>query len=557
MRKFSIGVDFGTLSGRAILVDIASGEEMGESVHEYSHKIMEECLPCGVKLGVDFALQHPQDYLDVFANTVPDVMRQGGVRPEDIVGIGIDFTACTVLPVMNDGTPLCFLEKFKSRPHAYVKLWKHHAAQKHANMLNEIAEKRDEQWLKRYGGKISSEWLFPKIWQILDEDEEVYNTMYHFVEAADWVIWQLTGKQSRNSCTAGYKAMWHGEEGYPGKDFFAALDPRFKNVINDKLSCQITPIGKKAGEISKDAAGLTGLAPGTAVACANVDAHVSVPAVKITGPGKMLAIMGTSTCHMLLGEKEVVVPGMCGVVYEGILPGFYGYEAGQSCVGDHFAWFTENCLPEEYTVAAKTAGISIHQYMSEKADKLHAGESGLLALDWWNGNRSVLVDADLTGVMLGMTLATKPEEIYRALVEATAYGTRKIIETFEANGVKVDEFYAAGGISRNPIVMQIYADIINKPVKIAGSSQAPALGSAIFGALAAGTANGGYDDVSDASEAMGKLMDYHYTPREKEAAVHNRLYKEYSKLHDYFGRGENDVLKHLKDIKKSVKGDLL
>ena len=557
MGKYSIGIDFGTLSGRAVLVDITSGEELGESVYEYSHKVMEDCLPCGTKLGVDWALQHPQDYLDVFAETVPDVMKKGNARPEDVVGIGIDFTACTVLPVTYDGTPLCFLDKFKSRPHAYVKLWKHHAAQKHANMLNEIAEKRDEQWLKRYGGKISSEWLFPKLWQILDEDEEIYNTMCHFVEAADWVVWQLTGKQSRNSCAAGYKAMWHGEEGYPGEDFFAALDPRLKDVINDKLSCKITAIGKKAGEITEEAAKLTGLVPGTAVAVANVDAHVSAPAVKITGPGKMLAIMGTSTCHMLLGSNETVVPGMCGVVFEGILPGFYGYEAGQSCVGDHFAWFVENCLPEEYINAAKTAGVSIHQYMSELAVRLEAGESGLLALDWWNGNRSVLVDVDLTGVMLGITLSTKPEEIYRALVEATAYGTRKIIETFEANGVKIDEFYAAGGISRNPIVMQIYADIINKPVKIAGSSQAPAIGSAIFGTLAAGAAKGGYDDISEASEAMGKLMDYHYTPREKEAAVYNRLYKEYSKLHDYFGRGENNVLKHLKDIKKSVKGDVL
>ena len=554
MKKFSIGVDFGTLSGRAILVDVHTGEEMAESVFMYPHAVMEDCLPCGTPLPVDWALQHPQDYIDVLSHTIPDVLRKSDVNTKDVIGIGIDFTACTVLPVKDDGTPLCFLDEYKSRPHAYVKLWKHHAAQSHANKLNEIAESRKEGWLARYGGKISSEWLFPKLWQILDEDEEIYTEMDHFVEAADWVIWQLTGVQSRNSCTAGYKAIWHGETGFPEADFFAALDTRLKNVVADKLSCPITPIGQKAGSISPEASALTGLEASCAVAIANVDAHVSVPATKITGPGKMLAIMGTSTCHMLLGAEEKVVPGMCGVVHEGILPKLYGYEAGQSCVGDHFAWFVMNCLPSEYHDAAKSANLSIHEYMSVKISELSAGESGLLALDWWNGNRSVLVDVDLTGVMLGMTLATRPEEVYRALVEATAYGTRKIIETFENSDINVDEFYAAGGISRDPIVMQIYADIIKKPVKIAGSPQTPALGSAIFGAVAAGSMAGGYDNIADAAEAMGKLLDVVYQPRQGEVEIYDALYREYTALHDYFGRGENNVMKHLKDIKKLSRG---
>jgi len=545
MQKYSIGIDYGTLSGRAVLVDVHTGEELAQSVFVYPHAVMEDKLPCGAPLGVDWALQHPQDYLDVLSFTIPAVLRESGVNASDIIGVGIDFTACTVLPVKEDGTPLCFLDKYKSRPHAYVKLWKHHAAQAHANKLNEIAKIRNESWLARYGGKISSEWLFPKLWQILDEDEEIYNDMSHFVEAADWVIWQLTGVQSRNSCTAGYKAIWQGAAGFPDSDFFAALDVRLKNVVAQKLSCPVTPIGQKAGGISPQAAALTGLNAGCAVAIANVDAHVSVPAAKITGPGKMLAIMGTSTCHMLLGNEEKVVPGMCGVVYEGILPNMYGYEAGQSCVGDHFAWFVENCLPQEYYDAAKSADLSIHEYMSSKIAELAAGQSGLLALDWWNGNRSVLVDVDLTGVMLGMTLATKPEEIYRALVEATAFGTRKIIETFENSGIAVDEFYAAGGISRNPVMMQIYANIIKKPIKIAGSPQTPALGSAIFGAVA----GGGHADIAAAAQAMGKLLDDAYEPQNDEAKVYDALYNEYSALHDYFGRGENDVLKRLKDIK--------
>ena len=553
MGKYTIGVDFGTLSGRAVPVDVTTGNELGSSVFEYPHGVMDEKLPDGTKLGVDWALQQPQDYLDVFSHTIPDVLKKTGISPEDVIGIGIDFTACTILPVKADGTPLCFLKEFQSNPNAYVKLWKHHAAQDKANQLNEIAEKRGEDWLPRYGGKISSEWVVPKVWQILDEAPDVYAATDFIIEAADWVIWQLTGVQTRNSCTAGYKAIWHKKKGYPSKDFYRALDPRLENFVEEKLGCPITPLGQKAGEITEAASKLTGLKAGTAVAVGNVDAHVCLPAVKIDGADKMLAIMGTSTCHMLLSEVEKEVPGMCGVVEDGILPGYFGYEAGQSCVGDHFAWFMENCLPSEYYSAAKAENKDVYQYAEERAKALRPGQSGLLALDWWNGNRSCLVDVDLTGMMVGLTLATKPEEIYRALVEATAYGTRKIIETFRESGVPVEEFYASGGIAqKSPMVMQIYADIINMPIKIAGSTQGPALGSAIFGAVAAGKEKGGYDSVFDAAKVMGKLKDVIYQPIPENVAVYDQLYAEYSILHDYFGRGGNDVMKRLKKIKKAV-----
>ena len=554
MPKYSIGVDFGTLSGRAVLVDVATGAELADSVYEYPHAVMDKALPNGTPLPVDWALEHPQDYLDVFANTIPAVLKQAGAAAEDVIGVGIDFTACTLMPVKADGTPLCFLPQYAEEPHAYVKLWKHHAAQDKANRLNEIAQRLGQKWLARYGGKISSEWAFPKIWQVLDEAPELYEAADYFLEAADWVIWQLTGTQTRNSCTAGYKAMWHKREGYPDKAFFAALDERLENVIEDKMNCPITPLGARAGFIDERAAKLTGLRVGTAVAVANVDAHVTVPAVKITGAGKLLAIMGTSTCHILLGNEEKTVPGMCGVVEDGVYPGFYGYEAGQSCVGDHFAWFIDNCLPAAYYEEAKAQGKNIHKYLREKAEVLAVGESGLLALDWWNGNRSVLVDVDLTGLLVGLTLSTRPEEIYRALIEATAFGTRKIIETFRASGVPVEEFYASGGISqKDPMTMQIYADIINLPIKIAGSAQGPALGSAIFGAVAAGKEAGGYDDVFTAAGVMGKLRDEIYTPKPENVAAYDKLYAEYSLLHDYFGRGENDVMKRLKDIKKAAK----
>ncbi len=555
MHKFSIGVDFGTLSGRAVLVDVETGEEVAVAVHEYSHGVMDERLPDGTILGVDWALQHPNDYLDVFRITIPEVMKTASVKADQIIGVGIDFTACTMLPVKADGTPLCLLGEFSGRPNAWIKLWKHHAAQDEANRLNAIAEERGEKFLKRYGGKISSEWLIPKIWQTLDEDPEVYKAADRFIEAADWVIWQLTGVETRNTCTAGYKAIWHKHEGYPSDEFFRALHPAMEKLVDTKLSHVLLPVGTRAGVINARVAELTGLREGTAVAVGNVDAHVSIPAVGITSAGKMLAIIGTSTCHMLLGEVEKEVPGMCGVVEDGIIEGFFGYEAGQSCVGDHFQWFVENCTPAEYKAEADARGIDIHALLTEKAAALRPGESGLVALDWWNGNRSVLVDVDLTGMILGMSLQTKPEEIYRALIEATAFGTKMIIDTFEENGVPVKEFFAAGGIAeKNPFVMQIYADVINREIKISGSPQAPALGSAMFGAVAAGKKEGGFDTIQEAAGVMAKLKDYTYRPVKANTEIYNKLYAEYRILHDYFGRGANDVMKRLKEIRKEVRG---
>ncbi len=552
MAKYSIGVDYGTQSGRAVLVDVATGREVATAVKPYTHGVMDEYLPDGTtKLENDWALQHPADYLEVLQVTIPEVLKQAEVSPEDVIGLGIDFTACTVLPMDENGTPLCFKEEFSQSPHSYVKLWKHHAAQDEANQLNEIAEQRGEKFLQRYGGKISSEWMIPKVWQIVNEAPDIYEAADQILEATDWVIFQLTGAVKRNSCTAGYKAIWHKQEGYPSREFFKALDPRLENVVEEKLSQQIYSIGSKAGEITEKAAELTGLKPGTAVAIANVDAHVAVPAVGITEPGKLLMIMGTSTCHILLGEEEKMVPGMCGVVEDGVIPGYMGYEAGQSCVGDHFEWFTENCVPESYHQEAREKGVNIHVLLTEKAQKLKVGESGLLALDWWNGNRSTLVDADLTGVLLGATLLTKPEEIYRALIEATAYGTRMIVETFRKYGVPINEVYACGGIAeKNALMMQIYADVLNMDIKISASSQTPALGSAMFGAVAAGSERGGYESITDAAKVMGRVKDDIYQPVSHNAEVYDQLYTEYARLYDYFGRGENNVMKTLKKIKK-------
>jgi L-ribulokinase len=553
-RKYVIGIDFGTESGRALLVDVADGSEIASYVHPYANGVIDEKLPgTDIRLEPDWALQDPNDYLEVFKRAVPAVLKESGVDPEDVIGLGIDFTACTMLPTKADGTPLCFLPEYRNRPHAWVKLWKHHAAQPEANKLNEIARELGYKFLDRYGGKISSEWFFPKAWQILNEDPEIYEAADRLIEAADWVVWQLTGVEKRNLCTAGYKAIWSKREGFPPNEFFKALDPRMEHIVDEKMSRTIYPLGAKAGGLTSRAAEWTGLKPGTAVAIANVDAHVSVPAATVVEPGRMVIIMGTSNCHMVLGTEEHIVPGMCGYVEDGIIPGYFGYEAGQSCVGDHFAWFVENCVPAAYEAEAKARGLNLHQLLEEKAARLKPGESGLVALDWWNGNRSVLVDVDLTGVLVGATLATKPEEIYRALIEATAYGTRVIIETFETHGVPVNEIVATGGLpDRNKLLMQIYADVTGRPINIAGTSQAGALGSAMHAAVAAGKEVGGYQSIVEAAKHMARLRDEAYRPIPEHQKIYDRLYAEYLTLHDYFGRGANDVMKRLKALRAEI-----
>jgi L-ribulokinase len=554
--KYAIGVDFGTESGRAVLVEVAKGQEIATAVHQYAKGVIDERLPgSGIRLEPDWALQDPNDYIEVFRHAIPAVLQASGVDPADVIGVGIDFTACTMLPTKANGTPLCFLPEWRDQPHAWVKLWKHHAAQPEANQLNQIAREQGYDFLDRYGGKISSEWFFPKAWQILDEAPDVYAAADRLLEAADWVVWQLTGVETRNECTAGYKAMWSKRDGFPPNAFFKALDPGLERIVDDKMSRTLYPLGANAGGLSATAAGWTGLKAGTAVAVANVDAHVAVPAATVLEPGRMVIIMGTSNCHMVLGTEEREVPGICGFVQDGIVPGLPGYEAGQSCVGDSFAWYVENCVPAAYEQQAAARGLNIHQYLEEKAAQLKPGASGLLALDWWNGNRTILVDADLTGVLLGLTLATKPEEIYRALIESTAYGTRVIIDNFETHGIPITEIVATGGLpERNKLLMQIYADISGRPLRLTDTGQGGAFGSAMHGAVAAGAAAGGYDTIFDAAHQMARLREETFHPIPANQAIYEQLYREYVTLHDYFGRGANDVMKRVKHLGLGVRG---
>jgi len=553
--KYTIGIDFGTESGRALLVDVTNGNELATATHTYSNGVIDNTLPeSGVQLEPDWALQDPNDYIDVIKQTVPQVLASSGIDPADIIGLAIDFTACTILPTLANGTPLCQLTEHRADPHAWVKLWKHHAAQPEADRVNEVAAEMGEAWLELYGGKISSEWFFPKALQILNEAPHIYHKADRLIEAADWVIWQLTGRETRNSCTAGYKAMWQKDTGYPSLEFLTALHPDLADIVATKLDAPIIRLGDRAGGLTTEAAQWTGLAEGVAVAAANVDAHVTVPSAQATQPGIMTIIMGTSNCHMLLSEKRVTAPGMCGVVADGIVPDLFGYEAGQSGVGDIFAWFVENAVPPIYCEAAQRADMDIHAYLTAEAAKQRPGEHGLLALDWWNGNRSTLVDAELSGMIIGTTLATTAPEIYRALIEATAFGTRRIIEAFTQNGVPVESIVAAGGLpNKNPLLMQIYADVTDREFRIVASQQAGALGAAMHGAVAAGANAGGYDSILDAAAKMGGQQEKSYTPIAENVAIYEQMYAEYTRLYDYFGLGENaggnDVMKRLRALR--------
>jgi len=553
MTKFAIGLDFGTESGRALVVDVATGREVGSAAYRYADGVIDERLPgTTIKLEPDTALQNPNDYIETLKRAVPEALKQGGVRADDVIGIGVDFTACTILPTRTDGTPLCTLKEFKSNPHAWTKLWKHHAAQPEADRINALARERNEPWLAIYGGIVSSEWYHSKTLQILNDAPEIFNAADKIIEASDWLVWQISGALKRNACAAGYKGLWVKGLGFPSNDFLRALDPRLDRLNETKLVGEIVAPGTRVGFLNEQAARWMGLRPGIAVAAPTIDAHAAVPGAGVTEPGRMVLILGTSSCHMILARERHLVPGISGVVEDGILPGLFGYEAGQVGVGDIFEWFVEHGTAARYKHRAKERGISAYQLLEEEAAKLEPGESGLLALDWWNGCRTPLVDANLSGLLIGATLGTRSPDIFRALIEATAFGTQMIIETFERHGIAVNELVACGGLAeRNKLLLQIYADVTGREFKEAGSGHTSALGAAMFGAYAAGRAAGGFDSLTDAAKAMAQTKDVTYKPNTQHHATYQKLFAEYRTLHEYFGRGTNDVMKRLREIRNA------
>lgn len=537
MKQYVIGLDYGTLSLRGLLLDVQTGQEVACSECPYRHGVMEHGLPDG------WALQHPADYLECLESVIPDLLNRADAAPECVMGIGVDFTSSTILPTRSDGTPLCMLPEFEQEPHAYAKLWKHHGAEREAEEINRIAAERNEPWLPLYGGKVSGEWMLPKILETLRSAPQVYAAADRYPEALDWVIWQLIGTEIRSACAAGYKCFY--QDGYPSSDFLRAIDPGLEQLVAEKLAAPVKTAGQCAGVLTEAMARRLRLCPGTPVAVGIIDAHASVLGCGVADPGTMMIIAGTSSCHMVLSETQVGIPGVAGVVRDGILPGYYAYEAGQSCVGDLFGWFVDRNLPETYMQEARQKQVSPHQLLIDKVAHCKPGQSGLLALDWQNGVRSPLMDFDLSGLLLGMTLQTTPEEIYLALIEATAYGTRLIIETFEQAGVAVEHIVMAGGIpAKNSRLVQVYADVCGREIQVTECPNASARGAALLGlAAATGEVLGGI------VRRLGAVSGTCVLPNPENSAVYNRLYAEYKALSHYFGAGVNDVMKRLRAIR--------
>jgi len=529
--KYAIGIDYGTESGRVILVNIENGDIVATSVTPYPHGVITGHLN-NQKLGKETALQVPQDYLDVLKKSIPEVTKD--INPNDIVGIGLDFTSCTILPVDKNLIPLCETKENGNNPHAYVKLWKHHEAEDEAKHLNKIVQ--HEQWTRRYGGTISSEWMLPKVLEFANDDPALFEQTYLFLEAGDWVVSKLTGNLIRNSCSAGYKGNWHKETGFIDNETLQKISPALKNIYNTKLQGNVQSSGTLAGTLTKEMSEKIGLCEGTPVAVGIIDAHAALPGAGVSEPGTLVMVMGTSTCHLLLSDKEVLVPGISGVVEDGILPGYFAYEAGQAAVGDLFAHFLKNYQTNFETLAAE-------------AKSLQPGQSGLLALDWHNGCRTPYVDTTLSGVLVGEKLSTTPAEVYRALLEATAFGTKVIIDLFEKYNIPINQVVATGGIpNKNKLLMQIYADILQKEITVVQNDQAPALGAAILGAVAAGA----YRTYPEAIQQMATNDTVTYKPNKENTKIYNQLFGMYKQLSTFFTEQSSIMhdLHHLKGEKK-------
>jgi L-ribulokinase len=555
MSKYALGLDFGTNSVRALLVDVANGNEIATSIFEY------ETGQDGVILDPadpHLARQHPKDYLKGLEVSVKEVTAEAKKTDKDfeasqIIGIGIDTTGSTPLPVERNGTPLCFMDEFKDNPNAYAWLWKDHTSTEESAMITELAAKEHPEYLAKCGGTYSSEWFFSKIFHCLRTDPKVFEAAYSWAECCDYIPGILTRtsrpeKLKRSRCAAGHKAMYSDEwGGLPAKEFLHKLDPKL-GELRDRLYEKSLTSDNKAGALTGQWAGKLGLLTGLPVAVGAFDAHLGAVGSGVA-PGKLVKIIGTSTCDVAVwpsDEPLADIPGVCGIVDGSVLPGFYGLEAGQSAVGDIFNWFVNTIQPGGMEKGS-------HEALTVAAEKIKPGRSGLLALDWNNGNRTILVDQRLTGLLLGQTLHTRPEEIYRALIESTAFGALTIINRYEDYGVRIAEVINCGGIAeRNPLIMQIYADVMGREMKIARYAQTCALGAAIAGAVVAGKEAGGYETFPEAQAAMCGIKEITFKPDLENHDVYQDLYRLYSQLHDAFGRDDwsGQLYNVMKDLLK-------
>lgn len=538
-KQVSIGLDFGTLSVRGVALCLETGEIISSHVSDFKHGIIEDRLPkTDVELPSRWALQHPGDYIDSMEYVLEKVIND--VREEyKIVSIGTDFTSSTVMPVNKHFRPLMESEMLYDNPHSWPKLWKHHAAQEQATKINDLANDKNEKWIDFYGGKVSAEWLFPKALQILEEDPKLYKKIDKFIEAGDWITFILTGKEVRSNTMAGFKAMF-AESNFPSKDFLAELNQDFATFVNDKLSEKYYLPTDKAGYLTDKYLEKFRLDYDVPVAVSIIDAHAAIGSIPEIAGDIMMCSIGTSSCDILMNEERIIIPGISGIVKDGIIDGYYAYEAGQSAVGDIFSWFIENVVPDEYYKNADKLGLNIYDYMESLIEDIPSGETGLLALDWFNGNRSILMDADLTGMIIGLRIDTKPEYIYRALIEATAFGKKITLDQFEQQGVKINKLLFAGGLpQKNNEFNRIYSDILNKEITISEYSENGAVGSAIFGSVAAGV----FENLQDAVKIL-KTHDKVVDPIPDNVDKYSSIYAEYRRLYEYFGN-ENLVMKKI------------
>lgn len=540
--KTSIGLDFGTLEARAQLRTL-DGALLAESAFRYPHGVITGCLSDGTPLPDGAALQHPQDYIDAIDALIPALF-QDGADPGNVLGIGVDFTQCTMMPVGSDGTPLCFDARFASEPMAYAKLWRHHSAQAQADRLTQVARDRGESFLNFSGGIIYAELMFPKILETYERAPEVYESADRFVELADWVPQYLTGAQRRSSSIAGCASLWDPQTGYPEAAFFDAASPGFSSVLH-KMRGELVPVGQPIGRLRSDMARRLGLPAGIPVAAGLGDCQAAFLGAGLSEPGVLLSVMGTSSCDMLIDPMRRPIPGMYGVSCDSMVPGFYGYEAGQATMGDLFGWFSHHWVPAAYEQAAKDAGLSIFDYLNRRVEGRDPASSGLLALDWWSGNRTVLLNTDLSGLLVGMTTQTQCEDVYLALVQALSFGKRRIVEQFNQYGVPIDKLCVTGGVAeKNPFLMQTFADVIGIPVETSQVENGSCTGSCVYGALA----GGGYSDFGEAARRMGSNIGRVYEPNETRRQTYNTLYALYLQLHDYFGL-QSPLMKQLRELR--------
>lgn len=539
MKKYALGLDFGTLSVRALFLNVETGEEAATGEYVYPHGIMTETLPDGTPLPKDFALEHPKDFLDGLAAVIPAAMKAANICADEVIGIGVDATTATVLAVDKEGVPLSEYPEFADRPESWMKLWKHHAAADIADRMLEVARERGEKWLSYYGDWLSCELFMPKAVELIMMDPVVFSHTYALIEAADWIVWQLTGEITRSIALAGCNSLYRQDTGYPSKEYFAAVYPGAEEVT-DKLVGKIVPLGSCAGYLKADMAKKFGLKEGTPVGAAMLDSHAAVMGCGASRVGDMVSTIGTSANNMLNAEVGPGIPGIYSAAMDANIPGMFGYEGGQNCVGDALAWFIENCVPHTYVEAARAEGMDIHAYLQRKAEKLIPGECGIMALDWFNGVRTPLMDYSLTATIVGLTIRTKPEEIYRALIEAMIFGNKRIIDIYEEAGCPVKRIIAAGGIPmKNSMMMQIYADVTGKDIHLCGSKQTCARGSAILGAMAAGEKHTGYRSNEELIDALGSLSEMIYHPIPENVEKYRKLYDIYKKLSDLMAKGDS------------------